>query len=195
MNSFEYFQLKPDPKLSNPIQIFRFVVDGEYIEGRPIDPATVPKHQVAYFEYSPQVELCHVLFQPVLLIENSIKRLWHLYEPKAEYKGVQVFATDPEVNLSPMYWCPVLDQVDCVDKKTEFFPNGTVKKLAVRYQAVQGRHIFRPKGLLEPAVLISLPVAESMLKRSAIGFELQAVELVYPQERSIFTSETEQNFR
>ncbi|MFR4977293.1 MAG: hypothetical protein ACLUDG_00010 [Butyricicoccus sp.] len=178
MNSFQYFQLKKDEKLTNPIQIFRFTVEGEYTGGKVIDPRIVPKHQVAYFEYSPQVELCHVLFQPTLLVENSIKRPWHLYEPRIKYKGVQVFANDTQINVSPMYWCPVLDSIDCMDKQTELYPDGKLKNLVIHFKAIQGRHIIQVAGLLEPTVLVSLQVAESMLKRSAIGFELQEVMLV-----------------
>ncbi|OUP05488.1 hypothetical protein [Anaeromassilibacillus sp. An200] len=178
MNSFQYFQIKQDKKLSNPIQIFHFAVEGDYTEGKPIDSAIIPKQQVAYFEYSPQVEMCDVLFQPTLLIENSIKKLWRLYEPQMKFKGVQVFANDPKINIAPMYWCPVVPPVACMNEATELYPDKTLKHLAIQFRAVQGRHIFQVAGLSEPVVVVSLPVAESMLKRSAIGFELQAVELV-----------------
>ena len=178
MNSFQYFQIKQDKKLSNPIQIFHFAVEGDYTEGKPIDSAIIPKQQVAYFEYSPQVEMCDVLFQPTLLIENSIKKLWRLYEPQMKFKGVQVFANDPNFKIAPIYWCQVDTPVACMIEATEQYPDKTMKQLAIQFRAVQGRHIFQVAGLSEPVVVVSLPVAESMLKRSAIGFELQAVELV-----------------
>ena len=143
-----------------------------------MDAAIVPKQQVAYFEYSPQTELCDVLFQPTLLIENSIKKLWRLYEPKMKFKGVQVFANDPKINVAPMYWCPMIASAACMDETTELYPDGTLKHLAIRFQAVQGRHIFQVAGISEPTVVVSLAVAESMLKRSTIGVELEAVDLV-----------------
>lgn len=177
MNSFQYFQLKQDADLSNPIQIFHFAVEGDYTEGKPIDPAIVPKHQVAYFEYSPQVEICDVLFWPTLLVENTIKKLWGLYEPRMKFKGVQVFANDPKINAAPMYWCPVIDSIACMNEATELYPDHTLKHLAIQFHAIEGRHIFQIAGLSEPVVVVSLPVAESMLKRSAIGFDLEAVDL------------------
>ena len=178
MNSFQYFQLNEDADLSMPIKIFHFTVDGDYTVGKPIDPAIVPKHQVAYFEYSPQVEMCDVLFQPVLLIESAIKKLWHLYEPKMKFKGVQVFANNTTINVAPMYWCPMISSISCMDEETERYPDGSLKHLVLQFRAVQGRHIFQVAGISERVTVVSLPVAESMLKRGATGFQLQAVDLV-----------------
>lgn len=178
MKTFEYFQLKRDEKVSNPIQIFHFAVEGDIIPGKPIEPEAVPEHQVSYFEYSPQLEICHVLFQPLLLVEDKVKRLWDLYESQIKYKGVRVFANDSNINISPMYWCPVVEKIDCLDDKSEFYPNGTMKKLVVRFQTVEEHHVFQVQGVLEPITIVSLPVAESMLKRSMFGFQLEPVILV-----------------
>ena len=178
MNSFQYFQFQEDVRLSMPIKIFHFAVEGDYTNGKPIDPKIVPKHQVAYFEYSPQVEICDVLFQPVLLIESAVKKLWQLYEPRMKFKGIQVFANDPKINVAPMYWCPMVDAIPCMDIATEQYPDGSLKHLVLRFRAVQGRHIFQVAGLTDRITVVSLPVAESLLKRGATGFQLQAVDLV-----------------
>lgn len=178
MKPFEYFWLKPDAALSNPIRIFHFAVEGPASTGMAIDPEKIPKHQVAYFEYSPQLEICDVLFQPTLLIENKLKRLWSLYEPKMKFKSVQVFANDPAIDVSPLYWSPMLRTVDCVDAKTKTYPNGMLENLVVQFRSIQTHQIFRVGGLLEQVIIISLPVAESMLKRTRTGFELVPVELI-----------------
>ncbi len=178
MKSFEYFWLKPDSTLSNPIQIFHFAVEGSVTPGMTIDPGKIPKHQVAYFEYSPQLEICDMLFQPTLLIEDKVKRLWSLYEPQMKFKGVQVFANDPAIDISPLYWSPMLRTVDCVDAKTKTYPNGMLEHLVVQFRSIQTHQIFRVGGLLEQVIITSLPVAESMLKRTQTGFELVPVELI-----------------
>lgn len=178
MKSFEYFWLKPDSTLSNPIQIFHFAVEEPVAPGMTIDPKKIPKHQVAYFEYSPQLEICDVIFQPTLLIEDTVKRLWGLYEPQLRFKGVQVFANDPKIDVSPLYWSPMVRTLDCIDAKAKTYPNGMLEHLAVQFRSIQAHHIFKVKGLLEQVIVISLPVAESMLKRAQTGFELVPVELV-----------------
>lgn len=178
MKSFEYFWLKPDPTLSNPIQIFHFAVEGTITPGMIIDPEKIPKHQVAYFEYSPQLEICDILFQPTLLIEDNVKRLWSLYEPHMKFKGVQVFANDPELDVSPMYWSPMLKTINCMDAKTKTYSNGMLEHLVIQFRSIQKQQLFRVGGLLEQVVLVSLPVAESMLKRAQTGFELAPVKLV-----------------
>lgn len=178
MKCFEYFWLKPDAALSNPIQIFHFAIEGPVTTGMTIDPAKIPKHQVAYFAYSPQLEICDVLFRPTLLIENAVKRLWGLYEPQMKFKSVQVFANDPEIDVSPLYWSPVLKTVDCMDAEASFYPNGTLKNPVVRLRSVQAHQILRVAGLVENVTLVSLPVAESMLRRFTTGYDLVPVSLV-----------------
>lgn len=178
MKSIEYFQLKRDEELSNPIQIFHFAVEDDIIPGKPVAPESVPAYQVAYYEYSPKLEICDVLFQPLLLVEDKVKRLWNLYEEEMEYKGVQVFANDPQINVSPLYWCPVPQQVNCLHENSEFYPNGTLKKPILWYREIENRHVFQVNGLLEPVTVISLPVAESMLKRGMFGFQLEPVDLI-----------------
>ena len=46
MKSFEYFWLKPDASLSNPIKIFHFAVEGPVTTGMVIDPKKIPKHHL-----------------------------------------------------------------------------------------------------------------------------------------------------
>lgn len=178
MKAFEYFWLKPDATLSNPIQIFHFAVEGPVTTGMTIDPEKIPKHQVAYFEYSPQLEICDVLFRPTLLIENTLKRLWSLYEPQMKFKSVQVFANNPEIDVAPLYWHPMLKKVDCLDEGTSFYPNGMLKSLAVRLRSVQTHQILQVAGPVEDVTLVSLPVAESMLRRFTTGYDLVPVNLV-----------------
>ena len=178
MKSFEYFWLKPDAALSNPIQIFHFAVEGPVTTGMTNDPQKIPKHQVAYFEYSPQLEICDVLFRPTLLIENAVKRLWGLYEPQMKFKSVQVFANDPEIEVSPLYWSPVLKAVDCMDGETSFYSNGMLENLVVRLRSVQAHQILQVAGPVENVTLVSLPVAESMLRRFMTGYDLIPVNLV-----------------
>lgn len=178
MKSFEYFWLKPDAALSNPIQIFHFAVEEPVTTGMTIDPKKIPKHQVAYFEYSPQLEICDVLFRPTLLIENAVKRLWGLYEPQMKFKSVQVFANDPEIEVSPLYWSPVLKAIDCMDGETSFYSNGMLENLVVRLRSVQAHQILQVAGPIENVTLVSLPVAESMLRRFMTGYDLIPVNLV-----------------
>ncbi len=178
MKSFEYFWLKPDVALSNPIQIFHFAVEEPVTAGMTIDPEKIPKHQVAYFEYSPQLEICDVLFRPTLLIENTLKRLWSLYEPQVKFKSVQVFANDPEIDVSPLYWHPMLKTVDCLDEAASFYSNGMLEHLVVRLRSIQAHQILQVAGTIENVTLVSLPVAESMLRRFTTGYELVPVDLV-----------------
>ena len=124
------------------------------------------------------MEICDVLFQPTLLIENKMKRLWGLYESQMKFKSVQVFANAPEIDVSPLYWSPMLKSVDCMDQETTFYSNGMLENLVVRLRSVQAHQIFQVAGPVENVILVSLPVAESMLRRVTTGYDLVPVNLV-----------------
>ena len=95
-----------------------------------------------------------------------------------KFKSIQVFANDPEIDVSPLYWSPVLKTVDCMDAETSFYPNGMLKNLVVRLRSIQAHQIFQVAGLVENVTLVSLPVAESMLRRFTTGYDLVPVNLV-----------------
>lgn len=95
-----------------------------------------------------------------------------------KFKSVQVFANDPEIDVSPLYWSPMLKSVDCMDQETTFYSNGMLENLVVRLRSVQAHQIFQVAGPVENVILVSLPVAESMLRRFTTGYDLVPVNLV-----------------
>lgn len=55
--------------------------------------------------------------------------------------------------------------------------NGMLKKLVLDRRKIRGKAIFRVGGLLEYKVAVSLPVAESILRRRPYGVSLQRIEV------------------
>lgn len=52
-----------------------------------------------------------------------------------------------------------------------------LKKLVLDRRKIRGKAIFRVGGLLEYKVAVSLPVAESILRRRPYGVSLQRIEV------------------
>lgn len=171
-----YFILKTHPEVINPIQILKL---DPSIYNNQVSLEMYKKTSelvVGYFDSGPDVEICDVLEMPVWLISDQVKRLFHLYESSMAFKGVQVFSIYPEDNTSPLYWWPYIEPVECLSEKTQKYENGTLKELVLKSAPVLQRHIFRVSGLLEHRVIVSLPVAESLLRRGLIGIGLEPVK-------------------
>ena len=171
----EYFELFVDPLISNPIQIQH--VDGSIYKNdathEEFDAA--PKMTVGYFDNSPQIEIYDLTGQPAFLVSDKLKRLFALYDPKMQFKGIRVYANDPEDDESPLYWWPYIPFIECLSDQTSKYPAGMLEQLVLARDALHGEDIFRIGGILENKVVISLPVAESMIRRKMTGFALKPI--------------------
>jgi len=171
----EYFELMVDPSISNPIQIQHvdhsvYKNDVTYEE---FDAA--PKMTVGYFDNSPQTEIYDLLGQPALLISDNLKRLFALYVPEMPFKGIRVYANDLEDNESPLYWWPYIPLIECLSSKATKYPTGMLEHFILDRNALHGEDIFRVDSILENKVVISLSIAESMIRRKMTGFTLKPI--------------------
>lgn len=171
-----YFELAADRDLSNPVQVRR--LDTQiYKNGISKEEFDAIRHlQVAYFSHSPQTEICDVLWEPAFMVSDALRRVFLLYEPDMEFRGVQLFADDLEDETAPLYWIPYIEPVSCLGGESRKYPNGMLEKLVLDREAPAGsRHIFRVADILEYKVIISLPAAESMIRRQMTGASFEPV--------------------
>ncbi len=171
----KYFELIPDQDMENPIQLFK--VDRKiYKNGLSEEEfKEIPPLSVGYFENLPEKELYDVLQEPAFLISDRIKRLIALYEPMMEFKGIQLFPERENDSTMPLFWIPCLIPVDCLSSQTKKYDNGMIKELLLDKRKECKHHIFRVEGILEHKVILSLPLAESMLRRRVSGIAFAPV--------------------
>ena len=56
-------------------------------------------------------------------------------------------------------------------------PNGALKEVILDQHKIKGRDIFRIKGIIENKTIISLAVAESIMRRNPYGVGLERVQV------------------
>lgn len=176
-----YFELAADSELSNPV--FIKGIDKEiYKNGISKEDFNSLKHlHVAYFDNSEQTEICDILEDPAFMVSDALRGVFLLYEPEMEFKGVQLFANDLEDETSPLYWLPYIPPVSCLGAESRKYTNGMLESIVMDREApIGGRHIFRVADILEYKVIISLPVAESMIRRQMTGIMFKPVAFSDP---------------
>lgn len=57
------------------------------------------------------------------------------------------------------------------------YPNGELQELILDKRKVRGRDIFRVRGMMENKVVVSLAVAESILRRKPYGVSIKKVSV------------------
>lgn len=173
----EYFELCQSPKVENAIEIMGLDKEKYCYAMSPKDFEALDKLKVAYFSGREFEEICDVVLRPTFLISDSMKKIMELYERESRFKGVQIFPTVEASKQYPFYWVPNFPETDCLHPKSVILDNGMVKELILDRRKIGSRQIFRLPGLVEYKVIVSMPVAESILRRRMYGVELRKVEV------------------
>jgi len=115
-----------------------------------------------------------VIDEPVFLVSDAVKKLINIYDDSVVFKFVML--TDEVTKHQEVYWLAMIDKIDCISDKCEFYKDNSLKKLVLDKEKVSGKKIFRVDGIREKIVVISLDLAESMLRRYFVGVELTRAE-------------------
>lgn len=112
---------------------------------------------------------------PIPLVSDIVKKVLDMYEDDMIFKSVAIISKEREFILP--YHTLLLDSIDLLSEKTEFYPNGSVKRLVLDSNRIGEHHVFwiNDKRFRNP--FISLEIVESLLRRNVTGIIFQEVEV------------------
>ncbi len=170
-----YFFIQQDNELPCAVQYRDFDVNG----GRHVflkqDAKRLNDSVVLYLKGSGGEARWDFLQCPVTMFDERFRDILEAYEPELFFQ--EVVLIHKENALQYPYVHTLMDQIDAVSDRTEYYPNGTVKHLVLD-QAKIGRHnLFLLAGSHRKDPIISLALAESLLRRQAVGIRLEEVEV------------------
>ncbi|MGN0161106.1 MAG: imm11 family protein [Lachnospiraceae bacterium] len=173
----KYFVLREDKEITNPIVIEK-IDNGTYMDGASgKEFMKAPKMIVSYYQNSQEIEKPDVLYSPAFLVSEPLRKLLLSYDSKIRFKGIRCYPRAVEDPEALLYWWPYLKKIDCMSKETEKYPTGFVKKLVIEEKKIQNVPIFMVGGLLETVIVVSMELAESMLRRNMWGMEFESVAI------------------
>lgn len=175
----EYFLLRQSKELVNPIKVLGTDPDRYVPAMSHQDFKALEKVSVAYVKYEPGQEIPDILSHPTYMVSDEIRKVLHMYDERISFKAVQVFPDRKEYikEAAKVYWVYDCVMEDCLHPDTVVLPNGELEQIILDRRRVRGRDIFRVKGTLENRLLLSLAVAESILRRNLYGIGLEKVEI------------------
>lgn len=174
----EYYELAQSGKVENPVELMGLDTGAYCYDMTQKDFEALDSMRVAYFSGNEAEEICDVLTSPTFLVSDRLKKLLSLYEKEIEFKGIQLFPTSEESRQYPVYWVPYFPEPDCIHESSVWYDNGMISSLVLDGSRIGRRNIFRLPRLLEYRIVVSLPVAESILRRRFYGVELRKMEVV-----------------
>lgn len=173
-----YFWLKQSKRVRYPLLMQG--IDLNYYKLNPTKEEfdKIPELLVTYYDYHKQLEILDILDKPTMFISPRLRTVLEMYDENITYKGVQMFPTDEKVTERPLYWTFFPKVVDCVHESCEKNPNGSIKEMILDRRKVGKYDIMRVDGLLENRIIVSLPLAESIMRRLFYGVELEKVRMI-----------------
>lgn len=112
---------------------------------------------------------------PIPLVSDTVKKVLDMYEDDMVFKSVVIISKEREEILP--YHTLLLDSADMLSGKTEFYPNGSVKRLVLDSQKIGEHHVFWLNDRRFRNPFVSLEIVESLLRRNVTGIVFQEVEV------------------
>lgn len=129
-----------------------------------------------YVKDNSHIEYIDFIERPVPLVTDGVKEVFELYEPQMFFKPVVL--ADPKRMRQDLYWLVIPELHECLSSQSEFQKNGTLKRLVIDKMKVGRYKVFRIADTIEEKLLVSLHVAESLLRRGFCGIHMKRVEIL-----------------
>lgn len=112
---------------------------------------------------------------PVYLVSDKVKKVLDMYEDDMVFKTVTIASKERESIL--VYHHLLLERMNMCSNQTEFYTNGSVKRLVLDPKKIGEHKVFLLDDKRFPNPLVSLEVVESLLRRDVIGITWKEVEV------------------
>jgi hypothetical protein len=169
----EYYIMEMDKRIQNKFVIQKFPGNGmmEY------DTSYATKfkdHTGLLTVESDKSSYPEVLETPLYMVSETIRRVLELHDDHIVCKEVTM-ANLPKQTIKH-YAVLLTDRIECLHDSTELYPDGSVKKLVLDRSKIGDRRVFRVKGISAPYIIVSLDIAESVLRRNCFGVKFSHVD-------------------
>lgn len=112
---------------------------------------------------------------PVMMFSERFRDILDAYEQDLFFQ--EVVLIHKENSLQYRYVHTLMDEIDAAGENTQYYPNGTVKRLVLDRGKIGTHNLFMLSGNHRRDPIVSLALAESLLRRNPIGICFEEVEV------------------
>lgn len=171
----KYFLLKEDYNVENRVKFKDFTTSKKAIFLKE-DVEILRDMADMYIDSDENTIFPALIESPVLMISEELYDLFNLYEENITYKIV-VFS-DIKREIQKVYRLMVPEVIDGLSEKTTYTKSNWLDNMVLDKNKVGDNNIFRIKAALDYYLVVSLDVAEAILKRDFQGIIFKEVEVV-----------------
>jgi len=161
----EYFIMRSDDRIRNPLKINEDMMDFETNEAFTV-----------YTDFQPDTIFTDYfsvkkLFQYAFCVSDALKETLDIYTDNMQ--AVPVFVTDSEMQGQEIYWRIHVELQDCLVKT----PDMKYDKFTIDTEKLQNKHLLRIGFEKQEYLVVSLSLAENILRKSPVGIRFFQVSL------------------
>jgi len=112
---------------------------------------------------------------PVHMVSDTVKKVLDMYEDDMVFRTIVI--TSKENEMLKVYHHLLLERLDMFSEQTEFYPNGSIKRLVLDAKKIGEHKVFMLNDKRFTNPYVSLEVVESLLRRGVVGIIWKEVEV------------------
>lgn len=140
------------------------------------DANKIPYRQLFMIHENENTVFTSIVDDPFPLVSREVREVFDMYEPHIIYK--EIVLLDQKYERAELYYLPILEEIECLDEKSEFnLDKSILKKGVIDYERTEDKAIFRLSGFEHYYMVGRLDLVESILKRNVKGIGLKELEV------------------
>lgn len=172
----DYFLLRQDERYKNTINIKNIF---KKLNIKNLNLFECNKiNDILVFDLSDEInnQFLDILDNQIYLVSKEMKECLDKFNEDIIFKNVALL--DHYNKKQGNYSLPIFNEIKALSDKSEFNMNNTViKKIVLDSKKIQGKRIFKLAESSKTLVVVSLDVAEFILRRNFIGIKLERLEV------------------
>ena len=169
----KYYIMKQDKRMQNRIRFQEFPTD-ESVE---FDSSYISKMKRSVTLHG--MDDCHticgdVIESPCYMVSNDVYHVIQMFDSDTAFSNAvfQLQQTDMKT-----YKVLLTDRIDVLHESTEYHKDKSIKKLVLDQKKIAEKQIFRIAGISPNYVVVSMAIAEAIIRRGLEGILFEEVQV------------------
>ena len=173
--AMKYYIMSQDKRISHGVT-FKEIASSDTFEVGEEYRGKIKKNLVLHMKDTDQTAHAEILESPFIMVSDSLCKAIQMYDDEAEFTNIILASQMGRPSLD--YKVALISRIDCLHESSEFYKDHSVKELVLDQQKVGDRQIFKIKGISPHFVIVSMNIAESILRRSLYGVRLEEIKCI-----------------
>ena len=173
--AMRFFTMEQDKLLPDMAKLRDFDICGPRRIFLKKDAAIINPTTTLYLAEKTGETLPDFIQSPIALVSDTVKKVLDIYEDDMVFRSVSL--VDKQKGTIFLYHTLLLDEKDMLSSQTEYYPNGSVKRLVLDSKKIGEHKIFALDTQRFRNPFVSLEIVESLLRRNSVGIIFKEVEV------------------